>query len=306
MKKTLSKRAPSPMPVYGALLTVQLLFGINYITSKIIVGLFPPLLWATIRVFISGIILMSISILTKRPHPPRNRSFFFPLCLYAFLGISLSQGAFLVGLQHTTATNSAILTTLIPISTLLFVTLSGREPLTFPRLMGFLCAMSGVLVVLRVETFSLSDETLLGNALTIVNCLSYGLFLSLSKKFVASFDSLWTTTWLFLIGSVGLAVVSTPSLANLHWPEMTPQLVSCMLFTILGSTLMAYFLSIWALKQVRSSSVALFIYVQPVVASAIAWIFYDQRPTLRTCLAIVLIFTGMLLALLRKEALQNS
>jgi drug/metabolite transporter (DMT)-like permease len=298
----LTVSAPSPFLVWSALVSVQVLFGINYVVSKIVVDAMPPLVWASIRVVIASVVMVAIALATRpQKHPTDGRKFFIPLIAFALLGIIINQGSFLVGLHYTTATNSAVLNTMIPVFTLLIVTLRGQEPLTKYRAMGFILSFAGVLVLRNVEQLTLSDKTLVGDLLTILNCLSYGLFLSYSKQFLQEHDRVWTTTWLFLYGSVGLGLVSIPAWIDFHPPEMTPMLVGAMVFGIVGGTLLTYFLNLWALAHTRSSSVALFIYLQPVVASALAWAWFDQQITTRTMIAGAMIFGGLLLALSKNQ-----
>ncbi len=287
--------------VMGALALVQVLFGINFITSKVIIQVFPPLAWANFRVFISAIALLGIAIATGKPHPPFKKEFFAPLCLYSFLGIVVSQSSFLMGLHYTTPTNGAILTTLIPIFTLLLATLSGQEPLFKSRIFGFFFALTGVLIIRRIETFTISDQSILGDGLILLNCFSYSLFLLVSKKFLGKYPPLWTTTWFFIIGSLELAIVAAPTWIGFKWPSMNSSLLACMLFSIFGSTLLAYFLNLWALSRTRSSLVALFIYLQPVIASLLSWILFGEIISSRTLLSSLLIFTGMILASTRKK-----
>ncbi|MGK5084373.1 DMT family transporter [Bdellovibrionota bacterium FG-1] len=288
---------PKPALVVTALITVQVLFGLNYVISKVVVDAFPPLLWASIRIIIASFFMLGAALASKRPHPKDGIHFFGPLVIFALLGIIINQSSFLVGLHHTTATNSAVLNTLIPVFTLLLVTLRGQEPLTLRRGLGFAFALMGVLSIRKFEEISFNNTTWIGDLLTILNCLSYALFLSFSKKFVQTHDRLWTTTWLFIYGSVGLTLLALPDWMSFHWPTITPQLLACMIFAILGGTLFTYFLNIWALAYARSSSVALFIYVQPLVASLLAWGWMHQAPTSRTFVSSGLIFSGMILGL---------
>ena len=284
--------------VLAALVAVQVLFGINYIVSKVIVGVYPPLVWASVRIAFAAVAMVVIAFAARRPQPPvLNWKFFGPMIVFSLFGIILNQGAFLLGLKYTTATNSAILNTLIPIFTLLIVTLRKQEPMTRRRFAGFISALAGVLVIRKIERFSLGDHTLIGDLLTIFNCLCYAIFLSISKPFLEQYDRVWTTAWMFILGAVGMGLVSIPSWRGFIWPEMTPQLWGCVVFGVIGATLMTYFLNLWALAQVKSSQVAIFIYIQPVVAAAIAWAWFGEAPTLRTCLAAGLIFCGVLLGL---------
>lgn len=288
-------------PPYGlvltALIVIQVLFGVNYVVSKIVVGVFPPLVWASMRIIVSSVVMVAFALATGRKHPKGGAKFFGPLVIYALLGTIINQASFLVGLKYTTATNSAILNTLIPVFTLLIVTLRGQEPITPKRILGFLFAFSGVLIIRRVENLSLSDATMVGDLLMILNCLSYGLFLSYSKKFLEDHDPIWTTAWLFIYGSVGLTALAMPDWMTFQFPEMTGALWGAVAFAILGATLTTYFLNFWTLAHAKSTQVALFIYLQPVVASFIAWAWMNEEVTLRTMLASALIFCGMLLAI---------
>ncbi len=293
-------RSPSSKMVLSALIAVQVLFGINYVVSKFVIHAFPPLVWASARIIIASIVMASFALLSGRKHPAWDRRFFLPLILFACLGTIINQASFLVGLKYTTSTNSAILNTLIPIFTLLIVTLRGQEPATPRRVFGFICAFVGVLAMRRVEDLTLSNQTLVGDLLTILNCLSYGLFLSYSKKFFEKNDPVWTTTWLFIYGSVGLTALAAPEWSRFQMPAIDGTLFAAMIFAVFGATLMTYFLNFWALAHAKSSQVAVFIYLQPVVASAVAWFWMGETVTLRTAFSSLFILCGLLLALSRE------
>ncbi len=294
------KAAPSSTLIFIALITIQILFGINYVVSKIVVGSFPPLLWSSVRIIISSLVMLGFACLSGRKHPKADIHFFGPMIIYALLGTIINQATFLVGLKYTTSTNSAILNTLIPIFTLLIVTLRKQEPMTARRVFGFISAFAGVLVIRKIEEFSLSDTTLFGDLLTIVNCLSYGLFLSYSKNFLTKYDPVWTTTWLFIYGSIGLTILAIPDWSHFVMPLMTASLWKAVIFAILGATLATYFLNFWALAHAKSTHVAIFIYLQPVVASTFAWMWFQEIITLRTILASLLIFLGLLLSIAKE------
>ncbi len=287
----------SPFWVLMALLTVQFLFGINYVISKIVVEAFPPLMWASFRIVVSAIVLFGIAYIFRRDKMPKGKDFYVPLIVFALLGTVINQGCFLVGLKYTTSTNSAILNTLIPVFTLLVVTIRGQEALTWRRGLGFFSALFGVLVIRKIEDFHLSNETFIGDMLMVVNCFSYALFLSYSKKLFEKYDRLWSTAWLFVYGSIGLTIIGVPDWINFKVPELTNLLLACAAFAIIGGTLVNYFLNNWALSYTRSSHVALFIYIQPIFASVLAWWWRDEAITTRIAFSYILILTGMLLAL---------
>lgn len=284
------------MGVPFMLVVVQLLFGVNYIASKVIVTAFPPLVWASFRALLGGAFLVVMALAMKRPPPTDGRRFFLPLVRYAFLGIALNQGCFLVGLRHTTPTNSAVLSTLIPVFTILIGTIRGEEELTLRRFAGFGSALLGALVLMKIEHLAVSTKTLFGDLLTVVNAASYALFLSIAGKFLREHERVWTSAWLFLYGGLGLGVAALPDLVTFHMPALTLVVIVCMCFAILGGTVLAYGLSLWSLARTRASSVALYIYLQPVIASLAGWAWLGQRPSARTVIATLAILAGLLLA----------
>jgi drug/metabolite transporter (DMT)-like permease len=288
---------PSPKLVLAALIAVQVLFGINYVVTKVVISVFPPLLWASFRIIVAALFMLSVALLSGHEHPNDGKKFFKPLIGLALLGIIINQGSFLVGLRYTTATNSAVLNTLIPVFTLLLVTIRGQEKMTGRKMLGFGFALAGVLAIRNLKEISFGNTTWIGDLLTVLNCLSYAFFLSYGKKFLEGHDRFWTTFWLFTYGSVGLTLLGTPDWLSFTWPTLTTPLLACMAFAIIGGTLLTYFLNFWALAHARSSSVALFIYVQPIVATLLAWFWMGQVPTLRTAISSFLIFIGMLLGL---------
>jgi drug/metabolite transporter (DMT)-like permease len=255
----------------------------------------PPFTWAGIRVVTSALFLNGALLLFQRKHPPIHKGFFASILIYSLLGIIINQACFLTGLSLTTATNGAILNTLIPVFTLVLVSFGGREVLTRKRALGFGMAFLGVLFFRRFEEVSFSNQTFLGDALITLNCVTSSVFLVMSKKFLETHDSFWTTAWMFSFSGVGLTMMSSLEWSHFQLPHLTPQLAACALYSIFGSTLLAYFLNIWALTQLRSSSTALFIYLQPIIASSIAWLALGEVVTLRTVISSMLIFAGMVL-----------
>ena len=72
------------------------------------------------------------------------------------------------------------------------------------------------------------------------------------------------------------------------------------IFSVIGGTLMTYFLNGWVIKRVDPVKLSLFIYLQPVVASLIAYFYLGETLTAYKIIASVVIFGSVLLSL--KEA----
>lgn len=286
------------MQVSLALIAVQILFGINYAVSKYILAYLPPLVWASSRIFVAAVAMLAYAKwVWKKPSPFQNLRALLPLIPFALFGMIINQSAFLMGLRFTTAGNSAILNTMIPLFTVGVVALMGKEKFHRGKVFGFTMALIGVLIIQKVENLSFHGDEVIGNFLTLLNCLSYAVFLGIGKNFLENTDRVWATAWLFVFGAIGIGSLSIPAWQDFDFQKFSSQtspfLFMAMAFSIIGGTLLTYFLNLWALARVKSSEVALYIYLQPFIAVLVAWLWLGEIPTLRTGIASLFIFVGI-------------
>ena len=285
---------------YLALLLVQLLFGFNFAASKVILEQFPPLLWAGSRLLVaSGLMFLTAFLVVPRDQRKVDRSFLKHCLVYGLIGIGIGQAFFLLGLKNTTTQNSAIINSLTPILTLGIAILMGREKMTLYRFLGFAIALTGVLILRKVEDFSLSSGTLKGDFLTLISCISLALFFAISRPFLQANSAFWVTAWMFLFSSIVLLIAAIPDFAVIGPIHFDLRLCGAIVYNLIGATMVTYFLNSWTLKRVSPSSVAVFIYLQPTIAVFNAWFSFGEVPTGRMIVAILCIFAGMCFGILR-------
>ena len=286
--------------VLSVLIFIQLLFGVNFPASKIIVGKMDPILWSNIRFLLAGIAMLLFTLIMRRPHPKLTKEFLVSVTILSILGMALGQGLFLIGLQYTTSVNSAILITCIPILTLLLVVLRRQEELTFNKLVGITMSFMGVLLMRDITSFKLGNETLWGDILVFLAALCFATYLSFGKKFFMKYDNMWSTSWMFLVSGVLMSFFNFSKFSQVDLNDFDNLFYICAVFSIIGATLLTYFLNNWALKRAASGNVAIFIYLQPVVAGVIGYFFLDEIITLRMAICFVLILSGLLFSLSKK------
>ena len=64
---------------------------------------------------------------------------------------------------------------------------------------------------------------------------------------------------------------------------------------------MTYFLNNWSLRRVESGNVALFIYLQPVIAGIIGFFFLGEIVTLRMLISSLFIILGMSVTIFKSK-----
>lgn len=287
-------QSPRPMDlrVHLALLFVQVTFGGFSVFGKYVLGYLPPLAVASFRVLFGAPVLMLLALRFDAVRPRRKD---LPtLAMLGFFGVFLNQLLFIIGLNYTTATNSSILMPSIPVFTVAVAMLMGIERLTLRRAVGLAFAVAGALIMLRVTEFSLTEDTVIGNVLILVNCLSYSVFLVLARPVLLRIPPLTVIAWTFLFGGAGVLVVSLPTLLSTPLGSLPPIAWAGVAYVVVFPTVVNYVLNTWAIKRSSSVLVAAYITLQPVVATGLAVLLLGESFGLRELLGFVLIVGGLM------------
>jgi drug/metabolite transporter (DMT)-like permease len=281
---------------YAALVTVQLLFATLPIAGKFGLEEIHPTVFIAVRVAVGALCLFALE-QAIHASPIPDASDLGRLAVYAVLGVVLNMGLYIWGLDLSTAINAVLLMTLIPVYTYGIAVVAGHEAFEWPRAIGIVVAMAGVLVLLDPTKFSLSNSTLLGNLLILGNTLAYSIYLVVSRPILARIEPLTVISWIFLFGGLMLVPVALLQAG----PEaflVSQRSAGILAYVILGPTVAVYALNLWALERVSSSTVAAFIYLQPVAGVLLAWWLLGEPVHLRTLVAGLLVFAGVALVTL--------
>jgi drug/metabolite transporter (DMT)-like permease len=278
-----------------ALLAVQLLFASNAVVGRLNVLYLGPRFLVLVRVLGATAIFAAFSrrFGAQRPRSRRDLAL-FALC--GLLGVTLNQSLYLSGLWYSSATDASIVGTTIPVFTAGLAIAFGLERLRWAKIGGIALALVGALYLARIDTFAF-DRASVGDLLFVANCLSYSGYLVLSRHLIRRYNAATQIVWSFLFGAIGILPFGLPGLrllgSGVHLPGW---LFFTVAFTILFSTVLAYYFGAFALAEVESSTAAVYVYLQPLMAMALAFPILGERPSARTGIATVLIFAGVLLS----------
>ncbi|MDQ3282527.1 MAG: DMT family transporter [Acidobacteriota bacterium] len=283
---------PSTLRLHTALFTVALLFSANYIISKLGMREFAPLSFAWMRIAGAALLLAVVA----RNEPPLAREDTRRVVLYAVLGVVTNAPLFLLGLSLTSVHVAAILITTIPVFALGAAILAGRERATATRVGGIALACGGALLVVGGESLAGSWRSFAGALMIVLNCLSYALYLVISKPAMARLSARAVVARMFAFGSVMLFPIAAYSLFTENWRSLSGGAWLALLLVILGPTVAAYLLNAWALRHADSSVVAAYTYVQPILATIFGALIFGETIGGMILLAGAMIFGGVALA----------
>ncbi len=196
--------------MHAALAAAQTGFALFPIFGKLALVSISPFVLAAIRVVSAAVLLELVRRASgAQPIPRADRP---QLVLFALLGVSFNQVLFILGLSMTTAIHTTILMSSIPVFTLATAALLRHETLSTRAVAGMLLAGMGALLLLSARGFDWQSRYFRGDLLLLANCLSYSLFLVLSRPILARCEPLTFVAAIFRYGAIPIVLVSLPAM----------------------------------------------------------------------------------------------
>lgn len=255
-------------------------------------GVSPPAL-AMARIVGSAVVFVAALLALRRtegsgvPEPRvtawRDRLLLGVLSIF---GIVFNQALFLAGLQRTSPVSATLLVATIPVFSALVAAVAGRERLTARSASGIALALLGIAVLSR---FALPQ---LGDLLVLTNALSYAIYVVFAKGPLRRHGTLSVMAWVFGWGALLFAPLGGVALAR-EAPSWSPGAAALVAYIVGVPTILAYGLNAWALRRASTTLVTIYIYLQPLVVAALAWVQLGQPLEVRALIAGLLILAGV-------------
>ncbi len=285
---------------HAALLAANLMFGTAPILGKFALEAFPSFAIVGFRVLGGALAFYLVQRFTGTMWLDKASHYWY-FALFAVFGIVFNQIFFFHGLSLTTATNTSLLAVLIPVFAIVVSAIVGNDVLSWKKILGIGLAGSGVVYLIDPGKASFSSATTQGDILVLLNSLSYGIYLAISKKLITRYGGLKSIAWLFLFGSIVNVPVGLYSLTGVEVSAVELKGWVSLAAVVLIPTILAYYLNTWALARVRPSTVAVYIYLQPLIGAGLAMTVLGEPWNPRIILAMALIFSGVYLVTRRKS-----
>ena len=279
---------------YLALIGVQLSFGSFPVVAKVALTVIPAVGLVGFRIGLTAIAFVVIQSFRRRFWLKEKKDYLH-LAGLSLLGITFNQLLFTIGLSYTKASNASLIAVTIPIFALTTGAIIGTERLRSVKILGIILAALGVICLIDPRNASFSSQTTLGDILVVFNCLSYGVYVAISKKVITRNGALRSIMWIFIFSAVICIPLGAYSMSTVDIASVGTTIWSAVLYVVIVGTSIPYFLNAWALARVNPSTVAAFVYLQPLIGFTLAVIFLGEHIDATFILAAGLIFIGVFL-----------
>lgn len=285
---------------FAALIGVQFFFGSLPAIGKVVLKVIPAFGLVGFRVGISAAAFAILQSYRGR-FWLRDRSDYWRLAVLSLFGITFNQLLFISGLSLTKASNTSLLAATIPIFTLVVGSSLGAEKLRRAKIVGVLIAFAGVALLIDPRKASFSSDSTIGDLLIVANSLSYGIYVASSKSIITRNGAFRSMMWVFIFAAIICVPLGMFSLRSVDLASVSTGIWLLVLYIGLGATASPYVLNAWALARVSPSTVAVFVYLQPLIGFLLAVAFLGEIIDVKFVMAAALVFLGVFLTSRRIE-----
>ena len=288
----MSRRTLAILAALGA----TTIYGINHTIAK---GVMPtyvkPFGFIFLRLLGATFLFWGISFFG--PKELLERRDWGRMLVCAFFGMGINMLSFFKGLDLSTPINSAVLITITPILVVILSALFIKEKITLQRGIGVFMGLIGALALILFGAEIRQDATNipLGNLLFIVNATSYGLYLILVKKLLEKYHPFTLMKWMFGIGFIITLPITFTEFREIQWGQLPLETLGAIAFVVIGTTFLTYLFNVFALTQLKASTVGVFMYLQPLIGIIFAIVAGKDHLTLVKFLAIAFVLIGVYL-----------
>jgi len=247
------------------------IYAVNHtIAKELMPDYIPPFGFILVRVLGAAILFWMISIWAPKEKIDKKDWLRFGFC--ALFGMSINMLMFFKGLSLSTPINSSVVITLSPIILLILSAVLIKEKITFLKTFGIALGFGGALLLILFgdKTQENAPNIPLGNILFIINATAYSIYLIIVKPLTAKYSSLTLMKWLFLFAVIINLPVTIGEFTEINWSTFSIDVFLKVGFVIVGTTFLTYLFNIYALKELKASTIGAFIYLQPVLAGIVA------------------------------------
>lgn len=280
------------------MLLVPLFWGGSFSTAEHVITEIPPLVAATIRFALAGLLLLLLVTVRSEWNLQGLKTNWKGLVIISLTGIFGYNALFFVALHYTSAINGSLIIATMPLFVSLGAILFFKE--AWNGKLGISLALSFIGVVLVITKGSLERLASLSfneGDLLFIGALLCGVVYSLvGKKAVKDVSPVFATAVMTLLGSIFLGFSSISEGGWEMVPEMSLQGWMEMAYMVVCGTLIGYIIFNLGVHQIGASKASIYLNLTPIVTSLLSVWLYGASMTWSLFVGLLFVLAGVCLA----------
>ena len=255
--------------LYGHLfaLTANVMWGLMSPIGKSALQEFSPISVTTFRMVGAAAAFWILSMFCKQEHV--NHQDMLKIFFASLFALVFNQGVFIFGLSMTSPIDASIVTTTLPIVTMV------------------------VAAIMSSQAGSNGNGSLIGDLLCLVAQISFSIYLTVFKGLSQRYSAVTINKWMFIYASMCYIPFSYYDISTIQWTSISTVAILQVLYVVLGGSFLAYLCIMTAQRLLRPTVVSMYNYMQPIVATIAAIAMGIGSFGWEKGIAIALVFLGV-------------
>ncbi len=281
---------------------VSVIYGVTFTIAKdVMPGYIEPFGFILLRVGGSVILFWIVSFWGPNEKIALND---FPrIVAAAFFGVAFNMLTFFKGLSYTSPIMGAVLMVTTPMIVLILSAVIMKERMKKRKITGIILGLAGtVSLILYGKSMINAPNEMLGNLLVFVNAVSYGFYLIIVKKLMDKYNAFTFVKWIYTFGFLMVLPFGWGEFEAVNWVVIPMSVYWKIGFVVIFSTFLTYLLNLVSMRELKPTTVAVFIYLQPLFATLFAISMGKDDLSWVKIGSAILIFAGVYLVTQKNSA----
>jgi drug/metabolite transporter (DMT)-like permease len=219
----------------------------------------------------------------------------------AFFGVAFNMLTFFKGLSLTSPISASVIMVTTPMIVLVLSAIIMKERMRKRMVIGIILGLVGTaFLILYGRSIGSATNASLGNILVFVNAISYGFYLITVKKLMDKYNAFTFVKWIYLFGFLMVLPFGWSQFEAVNWAIVPMHIYWKIGFVVVISTFITYLLNLLTMKELKPTTVAVFIYLQPFFATVFAIGLGKDDFSLVKIISEILIFVGVYMVTQKK------
>lgn len=224
----------------------------------------------------------------------------------AFFGVAFNMLTFFKGLSLTSPISASVIMVTTPMIVLVLSAIIMKERMQKRMVIGIILGLIGTaFLILYGKSIGTATNASIGNVLVFVNAVSYGFYLIIVKKLMDKYNAFTFVKWIYLFGFLMVLPFGWSQFEAVNWAIVPMHIYWKIAFVVIISTFVTYLLNLLTMKELKPTTVAVFIYLQPFFATVFAIGLGKDDLSLVKVVSAILIFVGVYMVTQKKETADN-
>jgi len=284
---------------------VAIIYGVTFTVAKDVMPKYVDAYgFIVLRVAGATVLFWLVSFLGPNEKIAKND--FLRIAACAFFGVAFNMLTFFKGLSYTSPIMGAVLMVTTPMIVLILSSVLMKDKMQSKKIIGILLGLAGTItLILYGKALNNAPNAVLGNLLVFVNAVSYAFYLIFVKKLMDKYNAFTFVKYIYLFGFFMVLPFGYHDLQVVNWNEIPLDISLKIGFVVIFSTFFTYLLNLISMRNLKPTTVAVFIYLQPFFATIFAIGLGKDNLNLVKIVSAILIFVGVYLVIQKKKETRN-